>query len=114
MLERLLDSGLPLAVAVMLGAASCGNPVTNGTWHNPEVKTTAATVKVEGLVSGLAGTCPALTFTLKGAAVVTTTTQTVFENCPCRALRDGMKVQVEGLWQPNGSVTAVEVKYDPK
>lgn len=68
--------------------------------------------EVEGLVSGLpSGTCPALTFTV-GTKQVTTSASTTFKDVTCATLVNGMKVEVKGALQMNGSIAAAEVELD--
>ncbi len=67
-------------------------------------------VELEGVVSGLTGTCPVLTFTVKGTTVKTTTA-TKFEHS-CAAVRNTVKVQVKGVRQTDGSVVASKVEAD--
>jgi len=68
--------------------------------------------KVEGLVSGLpSGTCPALTFTV-GTRQVTTSASTTFKDVTCATLVNGMRVEVKGALQMNGSITAAKVELD--
>ncbi len=126
MLKRLLDPGLLLAAVITLGAAACGGnpvrPVADKVVSHSSNKGTV-TLKVEGLVTRLDGACPALTFIVNSTADVTimlvgtrvtTTAQTEYEASSCASLRNNMRVQIEGLWQPDGTVIAVKVKYDPK
>jgi hypothetical protein len=68
--------------------------------------------KVEGLVSGLpSGTCPALTFTV-GTKQVTTSASTTFKDVTCATLVNGMRVEVKGVLQINGSIAAAKVELD--
>ena len=66
--------------------------------------------KLEGLVSSLAGTCPALTFTVQGTRVVTNNS-TKFED-PCLRIANGRRVEVEGTRQADGSIVAKDVEVD--
>jgi Domain of unknown function (DUF5666)/Putative binding domain, N-terminal len=65
-------------------------------------------VQFEGSVSGLSGTCPALTFTVRGRTV-RTNGSTDFRGGSCSALRNGDNVDVRGTTQPDGSVLASRV-----
>jgi hypothetical protein len=65
-----------------------------------------------GLVSALAGTCPALTFTL-GTTAVSTTSTTTFVGGACSALADGSQVGARGTRQPDGSIVADRVFVAP-
>jgi hypothetical protein len=63
----------------------------------------------EGIVSALSGTCPALTFTL-GTMKVTTSGSTYFKESACANVKDGARVEVKGVMQPDGSMAAMVVK----
>jgi cyanate lyase len=67
--------------------------------------------ELRGFVLGLSGTCPTVTFTLNGTTVKTTA-QTEFKDGGCSALQNGAKAEVEGLKQPDGSVTALVVSVE--
>jgi hypothetical protein len=69
-----------------------------------------AEAKIEGTVSALSGTCPAISFTARNTSV-TTTSATRFDD-GCSAVRDGRRVEVRGVRQPNGSIAATRVKID--
>jgi len=72
----------------------------------------AGNAEVEGLVSGLpSGTCPTLAFTV-GTKQVTTSASTTFEDVTCATLVNGMKVEVKGVLQMNGSIAAAKVELD--
>lgn len=66
--------------------------------------------EIKGLVSGLSGTCPALTFTVNSVKV-TTNSATTFED-PCAQIANGRRVEVEGTRQPDGSIVATEIEFD--
>ena len=66
--------------------------------------------KLEGLVSNLAGTCPALTFTVQSTKVVTNNS-TKFED-PCLRIANGRRAEVEGTRQTDGSIVATEIEVD--
>ena len=66
--------------------------------------------EVEGVVAGLTGTCPAISFTVNGVTV-TTSMATRFED-PCTQITNGKRVEVEGTRQPNGSIAATKVEFD--
>lgn len=65
--------------------------------------------EVEGMVSGLTGTCPALTFTVQGARVTTTST-TAFDDITCARVVNGARVEVKGERQADGSIVASRVE----
>ena len=66
--------------------------------------------EVEGSVSSLTGTCPALTFAV-GARVVKTTSATVFSD-PCQSIRNGVQVEAKGSRAADGTFTATRVEID--
>jgi hypothetical protein len=68
--------------------------------------------RVSGVVSGLAGTCPVLTFTL-GTTAVSTTSTTTFVGGACSALADGSQAGARGTRQPDGSIVADRVFVAP-
>jgi len=55
--------------------------------------------------------CPAITFTINGVSV-TTGGSTDFDDGPCSGGQNGIKVEVKGSRQPDGSVVAREVELD--
>ncbi|MBI4265730.1 MAG: hypothetical protein HY657_15250 [Acidobacteria bacterium] len=68
--------------------------------------------EVEGAISGLAGSCPALTFTV-GTTTVTTNSATTFDDGACAALANGATVEVKGFRQTDGAIAAVTVELEP-
>jgi hypothetical protein len=68
-------------------------------------------VDFAGRVSGLSGSCPALTFTA-GDRTIATDASTAFHKSNCRDVTNGANVSGEGHIQPDGSVLAdkIEVK----
>jgi hypothetical protein len=66
-------------------------------------------VDVEGVIAGLSGVCPTLTFTVGGRTIRTETT-TTFDAAPCSSLRNGDHAEVHGTLQPGGSVLATHVE----
>jgi len=66
--------------------------------------------EAEGVVGGLAGTCPAITFTVGAAKTkVTANDKTVFGAGGCAAVVNGANVQVHGAVQTDGSILASRV-----
>ena len=65
-------------------------------------------VELKGMVQGKSGTCPNLTFTVNGTAVMTNGL-TQFKDGPCSAIANGTQVEVEGTLQ-NGTLVAREVE----
>jgi hypothetical protein len=66
--------------------------------------------EVKGIVSALTGTCPALTFTV-GTRLVRTGSTTVFDD-RCTDIRNGVRVEVNGIRTNNGTFTATRVEVD--
>jgi hypothetical protein len=80
------------------------------------VNVTQAGVELEpitfrGTVSGLTGTCPAVTFTVDGRAV-STSSATNFKGGNCAKLEEGDTVSVRGLLTLEGIVNATEIDLD--
>lgn len=67
--------------------------------------------ELEGPVSALSGTCPAVTFTVNGTTVKAGTT-TRFEDGGCGRIRNGVLVEVHGRRQPDGSIQADKVEIE--
>ncbi len=75
--------------------------------------TTASVVLVEtryvhGTISGLTGTCPAVTFVIDSTNTSTTAT-TMFTGVTCGALANGAPVSVNGVRLQDGSIVATSV-----
>jgi len=70
----------------------------------------AGKVDVSGVVASLTGTCPAITFTVSTTKVTTTTT-TTFDH-GCSSVKNGVKVEVQGTKQTDGSIAATKVSLD--
>jgi hypothetical protein len=66
-------------------------------------------IELEGTMSGLTGTCPALSFSV-GSRAVATNASTSFDKTACSALRSGDRVQMKGTARTDGSVLATRVK----
>jgi hypothetical protein len=66
-------------------------------------------VKVEGNISGLAGSCPSRQFIVDDRVVITSS-QTNFRGGNCEHLVNGLKVEVEGDQQANGTIEARDVR----
>jgi hypothetical protein len=67
--------------------------------------------EVDGKISGLAGACPSVTFTI-GTTKVSTDATTKFSDGTCQQLANGGKVEVKGAKQPDGSIKASELSLD--
>ena len=66
---------------------------------------------LEGPVTSLGGACPSVTFRI-GGTLVRASVGTMFDDGGCTALRNGDRVRVDGIQQPDGSVQATEVEID--
>ncbi|MBI3492279.1 MAG: hypothetical protein HY047_10935 [Acidobacteria bacterium] len=66
------------------------------------------TVEIEEVVSSVTGACPALRFVV-GSTPVQVTTSTRYENGSCTDVKAGIRVEVTGTKQSDGSVTASKV-----
>jgi hypothetical protein len=66
--------------------------------------------ELEGLVSGLTGTCPSLTFKINGTTVMTNAA-TKFDYGICTSVANGKKVEVYGAPGSNGVVVATWVEF---
>lgn len=69
----------------------------------------AQTVVLDGPMAASSGTCPTLSFKIKGTDVFTDA-QTAFEGAPCAVLKNGTKLTVDGLQQAGGKVLATRVR----
>jgi len=65
--------------------------------------------EIEGSLGGLQGTCPAIRFVVNGFSIVTSGS-TTFEGGACSELKSGNKVDIKGLKQSDGSISATRVK----
>jgi hypothetical protein len=80
------------------------------------VEAEAGPDEVEGIVFEFSGaaSCPAATFrvgpTLSLSTKVTTTATTTFSGVTCATLANGLRVEVEGTKQADGSITAAAVE----
>ena len=66
-------------------------------------------VELKGIVTGLGGQCPAISFSVSGSPVMTSAT-TTFDDGACSVLKNGDQVEVEGVRQANNVVTASRVE----
>lgn len=65
--------------------------------------------EARGAISGLAGACPAITFTLNGKTV-RANSSTRFDDITCAAIANGTTLKVDGTLQTDGSVLAKKIK----
>ena len=66
-------------------------------------------MEVEGALSGLANSCPSVSFTVKGVSVFTNAA-TSYPAGSCASLKNGDSVKVKGTKQPDGRLLALQVK----
>lgn len=92
---------------VLSGSAVVASEVTLQDDH-PSDGTEA---EAEGKVSGVSGTCPTITFTIK-TTKVTTTASTQFTGVPCVQLTNGVSAEVTGTRHADGSITATRVSVE--
>ena len=69
-------------------------------------------VTIEGLVSGLAGSCPSETFTI-GASSVATSSSTTYTAGACSTLANGVRVVVRGTRPTSGVIAASSIAIEP-
>ena len=105
-------ANLPYTVAANTGAARTGTLTVAGASVTVSQAATppAELIELRGELSGLAGQCPNLTFTLQGTLVLTNA-QTVFDE-RCDRIRNRGHYTVSGLVQADGRVLAVRVRED--
>ena len=66
---------------------------------------------VRGVVSGLAGSCPNITFSVSGT-LVKAGDATQYEDGTCSRVRNSAKVEVTGQRQSDGSIRATRIELD--
>ncbi len=64
-----------------------------------------------GVVSGLSGACPNITFSLNGT-LVRAGDATRFEDGTCARVRNSLRVEVHGERQADGSIRATRIELD--
>ena len=93
------------------GAARAGTiTVSDVTIRVEQEGTKTVRVSLNGAISDLAGTCPAVTFTVDGRTVITDG-NTRFRD-GCSALANGTNVRIDGEETASGQVSAMSV--DPR
>jgi len=68
-------------------------------------------VRVTGTISGLGGSCPNLSFTVAGQRGLTNAA-TRFDDVTCSGLQNGLRVEVRGVLQPDGTMVVTRVKRE--
>jgi hypothetical protein len=71
--------------------------------------TPSPTVEVSGRAENVAGRCPAIRFELSDTAVATNG-DTDFRNLKCTDVKKGVRLTVQGVVQPDGTVLASQVR----
>jgi hypothetical protein len=66
-----------------------------------------------GVVSGLSGACPNITFTLSGT-LVRASDATRYEDGTCARVRNSLRVEVHGQRQGDGSIRATRIELDDR
>jgi hypothetical protein len=78
---------------------------------SPAPPTRVGSIELEGTIASLSGSCPTVSFSLRGRQVVTTP-QTRFSDGNCRDLRNGVEVEVDGDLYTDGTVRATRIELD--
>ena len=68
--------------------------------------------EVGGKVSGLSNSCPGITFTVGNTRVAANQNTTYSKGASCGAIKNDLKVEVEGNKQSDGSVLALRISID--
>jgi hypothetical protein len=63
-------------------------------------------VSLDGRVSGLGGSCPNVTFTVRGTTVIASGSTDYKKKDSCRGIRNGRSIEVNGHRWTDGSVRA--------
>ena len=86
-----------------------GTRQANGSVLALKVEVEVQEIELEGKVVSIAGTCPALTFSVNGTSV-SASAATQYRGGSCGSIKTGIKVGVKGTRQANGSVLASRVE----
>ena len=105
------SSDIRYTVAENFTTSSRTATITIGSAVYRIVQDRAREVRLEGQLSALSGSCPALRFEVENA-VVTTNAETSFDRGRCADASDGDRVDVRGYRQPNGTVLARRVEFE--
>lgn len=98
----------PASQASATANGSSGSTSADGT----KTGTTTRADGVTGIVSGVAGACPSVTFKVD-TRTVKTDAATTYVTKSCADLKDGVRVGVSGTAQADGSLLAKSVKFAP-
>jgi hypothetical protein len=77
----------------------------------PTVPTPVRQIRIDGRINDLAGSCPAVTFSVRGQSIYTTS-ETRYDDGRCQRLRNGRDVEIRGTLMSDGRVRADEVEID--
>ena len=92
-----------------------GNVEANGTILATRVEIEESEVQAEvelnGSIANIGGSCPNVTLSVSGTSIITSPA-TQFKNGSCASLRSGLKIEVKGTRQANGSVLASKLDID--
>lgn len=88
-----------------------GTRQPNGSILASRVKVPIEQAEIEGKVSALSGSCPALTLMVNATSVITNAA-TQFSGGSCQKIVVGRKIEAKGTRQPNGSVLATRIELD--
>lgn len=107
-----VDTQTPSGPSSSTAASSQSSPVSgrdNGTPNQ------TGRVEMTGIITGLGGQCPSISFSVSGSPVMTNAA-TKFEDVACSALKNGDQAEVSGVRQANNVVLAdrVEKKNEDK
>jgi hypothetical protein len=64
--------------------------------------------RVDGKISALSGKCPDVDFTVSSRSI-TTDISTIYRGGKCGDLKNGVEVDVDGLADSNGLITATSI-----
>jgi hypothetical protein len=68
-------------------------------------------VDIDGPIGGLTGSCPQLSFTVRGTAVIADSS-TNYDAGNCSSMKNGRKVEISGTMLPDGRVHAEKIKLE--
>lgn len=81
-----------------------------GTTTTTTTTSTAASVSITGTISGIAGSCPTVSFVLEGKTIKISAA-TTYERGECAGLRNAIRVTATGTPQADGTVVATRVAF---
>ncbi|MDP2959712.1 MAG: DUF5666 domain-containing protein, partial [Longimicrobiales bacterium] len=114
-----------LAMAAILVVAACDSDSPTSSPTSPDLATgasasggaasggsTTSVIEIKGTVTGLSGTCTAMTFKLEGKTI-NTNAATAYGDRTCADVKNDVKVTVVGTAQAGGSILAAKVLIAP-